>query len=574
MLLNLLIIVSLYFINPLNDKPKDRSIFISPLKQSVSLTSNFGDLRLDHFHSGLDLKTEGVTGKEVFAASDGYVYRISVSPGGFGKALYLRHPSGYSTVYAHLERFSPVIEEYVVAQQYAKKSYLVALIPQKEKFTVKKGELIAFSGNSGSSTGPHLHFEVRKSESEIPINPLLFEFGAADNIKPIIENLVIYPITQSTLINDNNSVKKISVSGGKSNYYIPSENEIRINGLAGFGIKAYDLLNDSNYKCAVYSIRLSVDSVSIFNYIMDGFSFSESRFINSHIDYETFMRDNIYIERMYTLPNDKLSVYKDILNRGIFNFCDNRTHNIEVVVTDIQNNKSVLTFRVKADSVKGPKVKGLTNSNLTIMPFNKSNMFVSDGISVNIPNGALYDTLYFDYKKIPGNEEMLSDIHYVHNKFSPLHKSYILSIKPSKIFPGKESKMLIAEINGDEGKKISFISKWEEGFMTAEVSSFGKFYIGIDTIGPQISANGLLPGADLTERKEIRIRITDDFSGIKSYYPVIDSKWALFEYDQKNDVLIYRFDPGRIIKGTHHSLSLTVTDNKDNQSFYNCDFRW
>lgn len=573
MLLIRFLIISILFFNTLNNIPKDKTIFIPPLKIPLSLSSNFGELRIDHFHSGLDIKTQGVTGKDVFATSDGYIYRISVSPGGFGKALYIRHPSGYSTVYGHLDSFIPEIEEYVIAQQYDKKSYLVTVFPQREKFPVKQGDLIAFSGNSGSSGGPHLHYEVRKSDTEVPVNPLLFEFGTGDDIEPVIEKLVIYPINQHSIINDRNDMKKMNVSGGHGNYYIPAENEIRINGLAGFGIKAYDLLNDSYNKCAVYSIKLSVDSVIIFNYIMDSFSFSESRYINSHIDYETYMKENIYIERMFVLPNDKLSVYKDVINRGIFDFNDNLTHHVEVEVTDIHNNKSSLTFKVKPDNIRAPEAVAATNKNLKIMPYNKTNRFVADNISISIPGGALYDTLFFDYEKTPGTKDMLSSIHYVHNKFTPLHKPYSLSIKPEKTITGKESKMLIGQVNGD-AQKIALISNWEDGYLTAEAGSFGKFYVGIDTIAPVISPNGLSTGADLTGKKEIRIRIIDDFSGIKSYEPTVDGKWALFEYDQKNNVLIYKFDPNRITKGTKHNLSLTVIDNRDNQSFYNCDFKW
>ncbi|MBE3085035.1 MAG: M23 family metallopeptidase, partial [Bacteroidetes bacterium] len=253
MLLTRFIIISILFFNTLNDNPKDKSIFISPVKIPLLLSSNFGELRIDHFHSGLDIKTQGVTGKEVIAAANGYVYRISVSPGGFGKALYVRHPSGYSTVYGHLDKFIPEIEEYVKTLQYEKRSYLVTLFPDKEKFPVRQGELIAWSGNSGSSGGPHLHYEIRKSDSELPVNPLLFEFGTGDNIEPVIERLVIYPINSHTLINNQNSIKKLNVSGGHGNYYIPAENKIVISGLAGFGIKSFDLLNNSYNKCAVYS---------------------------------------------------------------------------------------------------------------------------------------------------------------------------------------------------------------------------------------------------------------------------------------------------------------------------------
>ena len=168
---------------------------------------------------------------------------------------------------------------------------------------------------------------------------------------------------------------------------------------------------------------------------------------------------------------------------------------------------------------------------------------------------------------------MLSDLHYVHNKFTPVHKAITLSIKPGKIPAGKESKMLIVRLDDDQ-KKSAMNSIWSEGYLTAEVLSFGKFYIGVDSVAPVISANGLVSGAILTGKKEIKIKITDDFSGIKSYEPSIDGKWALFEYDQKNNLLIYRFDEQRITKGTKHILSLKVTDNKDNISFYNCDFTW
>jgi hypothetical protein len=569
------LIISILFFNTLYDNKTNKSTFISPVKIPLLLSSNFGELRIDHFHSGLDIKTQGVTGKEVVAAAAGYIYRISVSPGGFGKALYVKHPSGYSTVYGHLDKFIPEIEDYVITQQYEKKSYLVALFPAKEKFPVKQGELIAYSGNSGSSAGPHLHYEIRKSESEIPVNPLLFEFGTVDNIKPVIEKLVIYPVNHHTIINYENKIEKINVSGGHGNYYIPTENEIIISGLAGFGIVSFDLLNDSNNKCAVYDIEFKIDSLTIFKYVMDSFSFNESRFVNSHIDYETFQKENIYIERTFVLPNDKLSVYKDVVNRGIFNFNDNNTHHAEIIVTDAHNNKSRLSFNVKSQSEKSQYITEAetVDRNLKIMPFNRSNKFVSENISISIPSGALYDTLYFSYKKIAGTKDMLSDLHYVHNKFTPVHKAYTLSIKPGVFPAGKESKMLIVQL-GDDQKKSAMNSVWSEGYLTTEVLSFGKFYIGIDSVAPVIIPIGLVSGEDMTGKKEIKIKITDDFSGIKSYEPSLDGNWALFEYDQKNDILIYRFDEQRITKGTKHNLALQVSDNKDNISFYNCDFTW
>jgi hypothetical protein len=567
-----LIFISVLLFYVLDEVPKDRTIFISPVKIPLQLSANFGELRIDHYHSGLDIKTQGVTGKEVVATSDGYIFRIGVSPGGFGKAIYVRHPSGYSTVYGHLERFTPEIEEYVKNQQYEKKSFMITLFPPKEKFPVKQGALIAYSGNSGSSGGPHLHYEIRKSENEVPVNPLLFEFGTGDNIEPVIENLAIYPINRNTLINNRNAVKKINVTGGHGNYLIPAENEITISGLAGFGIKAFDLLNDSYNKCSVYSIQLTVDSITVFTYVMDAFSFNESRYINSHIDYETYMKDNIYIERAFVLPNDKLSVYKDVVNRGVINFNDNKIHHAEITVTDVHNNKSTLSFHVKSETIK-TEASEPVNKDLKMMPYNRSNHFEAENISINIPAGALYDTLYFSYQSTPGAVQMLSAVHLVNNIYTPVHKPYSLSIKPTIIPEGKESKMLIVQWI-DEQKQNPMNSTWSDGYLTTEALSFGKFYIGIDTIAPYISSNGLASGDVLTGRNELRFRITDDLSGIKSYDPTIDGKWALFEYDQKNDLLVYRFDGRRIKQGTKHSLSLKVTDNKDNTRDYSCDFTW
>jgi hypothetical protein len=573
MLISRIIIISLLLFNSLSDNTKKKSLFISPLKIPLSLSANFGELRADHFHSGLDIKTQGATGKEVVATASGYVYAITVSPGGFGRALYIRHPSGYSTVYGHLEKFSDKIEEYVKDVQYGKKSFLVTLYPTGDRFPVKQGEIIAFSGNSGSSGGPHLHYEIRKSEGEIPVNPLLFDFGTSDKIKPVIEKLVVYPVNKNTLINSQNKKKWIKVVGGNGKYTIPDDTEISISGLAGFGIRSFDLIDEGTNKCSVYSIELHIDSICLFRYVMDAFSFSESRYINSHIDYDAYQRDNVYIERTFVLPNDKLSVYKTLVNRGIFRFDDDRIHKAEIIVTDMNGNKSTLLFKVRSLLMKPSAGSGNSSENLQLMPYGKSNNFEAENVKIHIPSGALYDTINFSYKKGARAKGMFSELHFVHDKYTPVHLPYSLSIKPDTIPGGRKSKMLLVRLD-DDHKKNAINSSWSDGYLTAEVRAFGNYYAGIDTIPPEISANGLKQGVILTGRKEISIRITDDLSGINYYEPAIDGKWALFEYDQKNNVLIYRFDPQRITQGTKHNLSLKVADNRENISYFNCSFTW
>ena len=566
-------LISILFANLLSDNPRDKTLFISPVKIPLLLSANFGELRIDHFHSGIDIKTQGVTGKEIVSASNGYIYRIGVSPGGFGKALYIKHPSGYSTVYGHLDRFAPEIEEYVKERQYEKKSFLITVYPPKEKFIVKQGEIIAYSGNSGSSGGPHLHYEIRKSENEKPVNPLMFEFGISDNIAPVIDKLFIYPANINTVINGQNSIRRIDIQGGHGNFYIPAEREIIISGSAGFGIKTYDLLNDSYNKCAAYSIELIIDSTTTFRYEMDEFSFSESRFINSHIDYETYMKDKIYVQRTFLLPNDRLSVYQNIINRGIFSFDDDRVHNVKIIVTDVNRNKSTLSFHVRSKTDNRLSIVKKSEDDMVIMPYNRQNRFISENIKVTIPSGALYDTLRFSYKLIPGSENMLSDLHQVSNRFNPVHRPFTIAIKPGIIPSGKESKMTVLQIDNEQ-KKSALKSTWNDGYLLAEATSFGTFCVGIDTMPPVINSNGLGTERDLTGRKEIRIKIKDDLSGIKSYEPEIDGSWALFEYDAKNDVLIYRFDGKRIKQNSDHILKLKVIDNKDNISYFEYDFSW
>jgi hypothetical protein len=563
-------LISILFINTLNKKPDGNITFIPPLKIPLALSANFGELRIDHFHSGVDIKTQGASGKEVVAAAAGYVYRISVSPGGFGKALYIKHLSGYSTVYGHLDKFIPEIEEYVVSRQYEEKSFMVTLWPPKERFRFNQGDLIAYSGNSGSSSGPHLHYEIRKSDEEVPVNPLQFEFGIEDNIKPVIEKLAIYPIGQNTLINNQNKALKINTSGSKGRYYIPSV--INISGTAGFGLKSYDQQNGSN-KSSVYSIELVIDSQKFFNYRMDAFSFNESRYVNSHIDYETFIRDNIRIERAFILPNDKLGAYTDAVNRGVFNFNDDKKHHVELIVTDISKNRSSVSFYVKSSAPDHQKTAIANGTDYILMPHNRNNKFVSKEITVNIPSGSLYDTLWFVYQKVKGSPLMYSDVYHIHNSYTPVHRAYSLSIKPGRVPSGKESKMLIVQLM-DDNQKIPLGGTWENGYLTASPNSFGNFFVGIDTVAPSISSNGLNTYTNLSDRNEIRFRVTDNFSGIKSYEPVVDNKWALFEYDQKNEILIYKFDPQRIAKGKKHSLSLTVTDNRNNVSKFTSEFTW
>jgi len=555
-----------------DDPPEDKKLFISPVKIPLLLSANFGELRSDHFHSGIDIRTQGVIGHDVVASAAGYIYRIGVSPGGFGKAIYIRHPSGHTTVYGHLDRFTPEIDAYVKSQQYAARSFTVNLFPGKDKFEVKQGDQIGFSGNSGSSGGPHVHYEIRRSEDEFPLNPLLFDFGVRDNIKPIIERVVIYGGSGSSSINGKNQELLLPANGSHGNYYISSDRTIKISGTAGFGISTYDLLDDSWNKCGAYSITLVIGQDTIYNYQVDGFSFSETSYINSHIDYRRKVKDGITVQKLFVAPNDKLSIYSGVKNHGLYNFVTDSIYNVRIIVGDVQENKSVLSFKIQ--SVKGGELTAnQSNSNGRLLRWDKPYKLTDGDVTVSIPTGALYDSVRFQYSREEMPEKLYADIFMILDKTVPLHKPFQLSIKPRNIPAQFKSKMTLVSV-GEDGKSSYAGGKWSGEFITGDFRSFGSFSVGIDTISPVIKVNGFKSGIDLTGRKELKFYISDDFSGIASYEGYIDGKWVLFEYDPKNSLIIHKFDSSIITKGSLHRLTLRVKDNRENVTEMEAEFTW
>jgi len=537
------------------------------------MSASFGELRPDHYHSGVDFKTQGVTGKEVDAADDGFVYLILVSATGYGNAIYIRHPSGYSTVYGHLDSYAPEIEEYVKIQQYRNRSFAVSIYPPSDRLPVVKGQLIGYSGNTGGSSGPHLHFEVRRSDGEKPVNPLLFNFEIEDNLKPVIERLVIYSASRNTLINSRSGKVYMDIAGSNGHYYLPAGSHLKISGTAGFGITAYDYMNNTSNRFGINKIELMIDSIPWFTYDMNEFSFSESKYINAHMDYEASVRRNIDVERTFLLPNDKLSAYRNYMNNGFYDFNDGKEHLVAITVKDSRGNKTTLSFKVEPGD---PAVRPLTEKSDSleiIMPFGRANSFSNGKINLTIPAGALYDTLYFRYSSYPGDKRLFTDIFQIANRFTPLHKPFSLSLKTDYFPAGREDKLVMVRV--DEKGWITYSGgTYSKGYLSADVSVFGAYAVSIDTTPPNISANGFTDGADLSQKSSIRLRITDDLSGIRTYNGFIDGNWVLFEYDAKNSLIYYKFDNKRLQKGINHKLEVTVTDNRGNSSTLIRNFKW
>jgi len=550
-----------------------QEIFRSPVDYPIKLSANFGELREGHFHSGIDIKTGGTTGKNVYAVADGYINRISVSANGFGNALYITHPNGYVTVYAHLQNFTRNIEAYVKNQQYEQKSFRVTLYPDKNEFPVKIGDIIAKSGNTGGSRGPHLHFEIRKTENQHPVNPLLFHFNIKDNMNPVINRIYLYPLSKESYIDSSFEKRVYKVRGNQGNYKLEPNKIIPARGIIGVGIETLDYLNGSWNKCAVYSIEMKVDNKIVYSHEMKEFSYSETRYVNSHIDYEEKIRKGNNVHQTFIAPNDQLSIYNESLNRGRIILNDTNIHIISLSVTDVYNNQSNVTFRLQSYKIPLEKNDSNSESFSKIMPYNQVNSFSHKGFNINIPEGSLYDTLYFSYAETPSFPGTFSSVHFVHNRYTPLHKYCNMSITPDSVPPGFESKLIAAIINGKE-KLVPAGGEWDGEKLNIRTRNFGKYVIVIDTVNPEIKPLNIHDNKNMTGLSNIRFKITDDFSGIKSYTGTIDGEWVLFEYDPKNDLLVYHFDKKRLTQTQQHDLELTVIDDRDNIAVYNADFYW
>ena len=551
----------------LEGQTKTREAYLTPLKIASSFSGGFGELRRNHFHTGLDFRTAGQTGLPVFAAESGTVARVSVSPSGYGHALYLQHADGHTTVYGHLSRFHPKIESYVETQQYLLKQFAVDLTLPVGLLSFQKGELIAWSGNTGSSGGPHLHFEIRDTKSEKPQNPLFFLHGITDKSSPRITSLYLYPLSGISSVNKGSKKLRIETIPSKTSTVLKNKQPIEVFGDIGVGIQSDDDFNGAGLKCGIYSAELFLDEVSQFSFKMDHLAFDQGRYVNSHIDYEELISNKRWIQRLYLQPGNKMDIYHFNGNRGILTVSDGKAHTIKIVVADAFGNSNVLIFKLL--SFKYPRQeKPILCSKM--FRYDQPNNFESEEVKVQIPEGALYDQLPFEYSSFAGKGTLLSKIHQIHHPTVPLHKSYQLSIKTRPLPVRLQSKALVAMI--ESGGRFSAVGgTWQNGWMTANPRVFGNFGVVLDTISPVIRPLGW-KGKTLVHPQKIEFKITDNLSGMERYECDIDGNWALFEYDAKTETIFYTVDKKRLKPGRAHTLHLTVWDERKNKSEYSSDF--
>jgi len=535
--------------------------FRQPLDISPpALAGSFGEIRGNHFHSGIDFRTNQREGYPVYAVADGYISRLRVQNSGFGQALYINHPNGFTTVYGHLQRFAPKIASIVKKLEYEKKSFEIDEFPDATLIPVHKGEIIAWSGNRGSSGGPHLHFEIRDTKTEETINPQFFGIIIPDNIPPVIHALYVYRLNGKTF-NENTPKQAIGISGANGNYKTTAP--ISLTGEVGFGIVVTDRHNGLSGTNGVYSIQLEVDGKKIYTSALERFAFEDSKAINSHIDYPTYLNTKRSIQKSFVEPGNPLKIYSSLVNSGKINFNDGASHQLRYIITDSKGNSSVLPFTVNAGSA--PIAAPVIPAGI-IYPYNRVNEFNTDDIKVVFPLGTLYSDLNFTYKKLPkptGNA--WSAVHQIHNKYTPLHIGFDISIKADNLPENLRSKALIVNSNGSSQGGF-----FENGYVKATPKNFGSFYIATDTLAPRIVPVNIAEGKNMAGLSKIFFRISDNLSGIKSFNGFIDGKWALMEFDTKTATLWHSFDertaPGK------HTLELIVVDMKENTRKYTVTF--
>jgi murein DD-endopeptidase MepM/ murein hydrolase activator NlpD len=565
-----LLLALLINVTPIYIIGQQKANFISPLDIPLLLSGNFGELRSNHFHSGLDFKTQGISGHNVYAVESGYVSRINIQPGGYGKALYIDHPNGFTTVYGHVSRFSPEIENYIKEIQYKRKSHTVNIYLKPGELIVSKGEVVALSGNTGSSSGPHLHFEIRRTAGQIPLNGLFYGFPISDNIPPKITKLAVYPAGESSHVQNSDAPKILIPDQGAQGYTISNGEPIRVYGKIGFGIEVFDYLNGAANRCGVYSIELLLDGKRCFYSEMNEFSFGESRFINAHIDYARKYQSRSSIQRLYKLPYNELSIYKQLENDGLIDILDTVTREIKIIVTDSYDNTSVLKFPVRGTGVQ-PLMKANKSFSGKILPYNAPSSFSDRNIKLSFPGYCFYEDVHFSYTRTNGKQGLLSDVFHLHDASTPVHKSFGIDISMSETPEKYHDQLCIVKIQ-DDGSLTYAGGKYNNGVLSESLREFGRYAVAVDTISPSIRPLNLQHGGDLSQLPGIRFLIEDDFSGIKTYNGYLDGEWILFEYDPKNNLLLHEFDDRVPILGKNRDLELHIEDAKGNRSIYSMTF--
>jgi hypothetical protein len=538
-----------------------KDYFMNPLDIKLYLAGDFGEIRPNHFHSGIDIKTNQREGYPVYAVADGYISRTRIQIGGFGNALYINHPNGITSVYGHLKKFNPLIAQVVKNNQYREHSFTQDLLLTPIEIPVKKGDVIAWSGNTGGSNGPHLHFELRNTKTEETINPLSLGIDVPDHIAPAISNLYLYQIDEKPF-DDLTPKQAFAAYGGNGNYNLGKSATVSVNGQFGLGIVAYDQFDGTSNKNGLFSTTIKLDDNIIYQTVISKFSFDNTRAVNAYIDFAYKLKSGITVQKGFASQNPKVKFYNKLVDNGFIKLTDNELHTIDYILKDIAGNTTTLSFKVK----NNPNIplKIVPKQNGIKMLCNEENSFKNNEIKVNFPKGILYNDLNFLFGESTKPSYAVSKIYKIHNKYTPVHDVFELSIKPDSSLKNLDKLVIFNTTYGYQG------GDYKDGYITANPKVLGDFYLRYDSVAPTITPINVRDRVNLSAQNQIVMRIGDSLSGIKSYNGYIDGEWVLMEYDYKTGRLWHDLDNN--LKSGKHTFSLVVSDNKDNKNLYSISF--
>lgn len=541
------------------DYPKD--YFRSPLDIPMQLSGNFGELRPNHFHAGFDLKTLQKEGLNVYAVADGYVSRIKISTFGNGKTIYITHVNGYTSVYGHLQRATDSIEDFIKKTHYTEQSFEIEMYLKPGQLVVKKGQLIALSGNTGASEGPHLHFEFRDNITENIINPMLFGFDKMmkDTKKPMLSSIYVYPLDDQTTVNQSKRPLLLNLALQKDGTY--QSDKVITNGKIGFGINAFDYDDVSYNKNGVYKVQSFYNGIFNFGYQFDTYSFDEMRYINALIDYSRYKKTQQRVQKLFMKTPYNLSIIKTDKTNGVIAVASNLTAIYRIEVSDFYGNLTTVSIPIKQESLPAIIDKEPILSKYLVKANNDSN-FSKENMSVFFPAGTFYDDFYLNF-------DVKNDTLFLHDDTVPAHTNFTISIEDSKYSEVQREKLFIAAING---KKTSYIPTYhKDNVFSAKVKTLGKFALVLDTIAPKIAISKSIEGKWLSDKKLLQLSISDGLSGVKSYNGYLNGNWILFEYDNKTGKITHDFNDGIVAEG-RNDLKIIVIDNMGNSTIFESHF--
>ena len=526
--------------------------FSKPMNLPFNLAGSFGEPRPDHFHSGIDIKTNGVEGEPVFAIGDGYISRIRVSPYGYGKAIYITHTNGYTSVYGHLSKFYGAIEKYIHAQHYLQQKSELDLTLDAKQFPLKQNDTIAFSGNTGGSTAPHLHFEIRNTKTEHALNPLDFYPASfyVDTIPPQINKVKINSIYSDiySSFSQYYFLKKVN-----NNLYAIDSIIIENDTLVSFSFEGFDKQDNSENKNGIKKMIIFQENKLGFKYDLTEIDFDKTRMCNAFVDYHEMMNDSGYFYNGYQLPGNKLNYYS--VGNGTFPL-KNGKNEFYITCYDYNENETKINlnvFKRDADVMVDTAAAYNPDEIYADVSINKNDSISLKNFKINFSANTFYDNIFLRIEK--STKEKIEQ--YLISNFAltiPLQRSAKVEFKSS--IKNNRSKIVVVRQN-QKGKETALKTTFDKTKFYADTKELGTFYLKYDTTKPEIKILNL-------NSEIINIKITDNLSGINTYSGYIDNKWINFYYDAKSNELQYNVDE-YCTKG-EHLLKIIVTDNVGNKT--------